>query len=315
MHTYATDLVAFSHPGFWGFSAYEEIAAHAAAKPRAFWDAILDALAAAGVPAFEITFAPFNIASVQAGFGSAAGFRAALAGRGLQLESGFITDGPVWGPDTDADAVAEDFARRAEFVAEAGATIMVRGLPMRRTLGVQPPFFVDLPFMTKMADLAHRAGEAALRSGVRVAYHTESSSALWYERDIDLFMALTDPRYVHLCPDACHINLGGGEAVRTARRHAPRILTAHWKDSKGVIPEDFLIDDAIFIRQQEFMVEIGQGSVDWHGWIDAIAQTPAAARPIMLEVEGTPDPVAGLIRARDTVDALFAAHAATGRSA
>ena len=67
--------------------------------------------------------------------------------------------------------------------------------------------------MARMADIAHVVGEAVSRHGVKLAFHTESHSTLWYERDIDLFMALTDPRYVWLCPDSCHIALGGGDPV------------------------------------------------------------------------------------------------------
>ncbi|MFI7498761.1 sugar phosphate isomerase/epimerase family protein [Streptomyces sp. NPDC049687] len=292
---FATDVVTFYHPRFWGLDCADALRAWASANPGAFWERVMDALAEAGVTGVELTFAPGDIDSALRAHGSAAGFRRALAGRGLSVVSAFVAEGdaPDWRQEGALPAIVADAERRAAFLAEAGGQFLVTGLPMRTTFGTRPPFFVDAAYMSRMADIAHAVGEAVSRQGVRLAFHTESHSTLWYERDIDLFMALTDPRYVWLCPDSCHIALGGGDPVAVARRHAPRIALAHWKDAVGPIDVHLTIDDTVFARQQPYMTELGTGIVDWPAWSDAMSRTPGAGT-VLIELDEAADPVAAL---------------------
>ncbi|MEU6254498.1 sugar phosphate isomerase/epimerase [Streptomyces sp. NPDC047043] len=292
---FATDVVTFYHPEFWGLDSADALRDWAHDNPKAFWVRVMDALAEAGVTGIELTFAPGGIDSALRAFDSAASFRRELAARGLSVVSAFIADADAadWRLGDNLPAIVADAERRAAFLTEAGAEILVTGLPMRTTFGTRPPFFVDAAYMTRMADIAHAVGEAVSRHGVKLALHTESHSTLWYERDIDLFMALTDPRYVWLCPDSCHIALGGGDPVAVARRHAPRIALAHWKDAVGPIDVHLTVDDTIFARQQPYMTALGTGVVDWHGWADAMSRTPGAGT-VLIELDEAADPVAAL---------------------
>lgn len=292
---FATDVVTFYHPGFWSLESAEALRAWAAENPEQFWTRVMDTLADAGVSGIELTFPPGDIDSVLRAFGSASAFRRELAARGLAVVSAFIatSDSPDWGDGENLTAIVADAERRAGFLADAGAELLVAGLPMRTTFGSRPPFFVDAAFMTRMADIAHVVGEAVRQLGVKLVFHTESHSALWYERDIDLFMALTDPRYVWLCPDSCHIALGGGDPVAVARRHAPRIALAHWKDAVRPIDVHLTIDETIFAQQQPYMTELGTGIVDWNGWAAAMSLTPSADT-VLIELDEAVDPVAAL---------------------
>jgi len=152
-----------------------------------------------------------------------------------------------------------------------------------------------------MADIAHVVGEAVSRYGMKLAFHTESNSTLWYERDIDLFMALTDPRYVWLCPDSCHIALGGGDPVAVARRHSQRIALAHWKDAVKPIDVELTIDETVFAQQQPYMTELGTGIVDWRAWADAMSRTPGADI-VLVELDEAADPVAALRAGKAVVE-------------
>ncbi|MEV0225741.1 sugar phosphate isomerase/epimerase [Streptomyces sp. NPDC050704] len=292
---FATDIVTFYHPGFWGLDSADAVRDRAVRNPEGFWRRVMDALAEAGVSGIELTFAPGDIASALRAFGDAPSFRRELAARGLSVVSAFIAEGdsPDWRHSDDLPAIVADAERRAAFLAEVGAELLIAGLPMRTTYGTRPPFFVDAAYMTRMADIAHVVGEAVARHGVKLAFHTESNSTLWYERDIDLFMALTDPRYVWLCPDSCHIALGGGDPVAVARRHSPRIALAHWKDAVKPIDVELTIDDTVFAQQQPYMAEPGQGIVDWRGWADAMSRTPGAGI-VLIELDEAADPVAAL---------------------
>ncbi|MFC4507269.1 MULTISPECIES: sugar phosphate isomerase/epimerase family protein [Streptomyces] len=292
---FATDVITFYHPRFWDLDSAEALRTWAAAHPRAFWERVMDTLAGTEVTGIELTFAPGDPDSALRAYGSAASFRRALADRGLHVVSAFVAGGdtPDWRQEGALPAIVADAERRAAFLAETGADLLVTGLPMRTTFGTRPPFFVDAAYMTRMADVAHAVGEAVSRHGVRLAFHTESNSTLWYERDIDLFMALTDPRYVWLCPDSCHIALGGGDPVAVARRHTPRIALAHWKDAVGPIDVELIVDDTVFARQQPYMTALGAGVVDWPSWSAAMSRTPGAGT-VLIELDEAADPVAAL---------------------
>jgi len=303
---FATDVVTFYHPDFWGLPSADAVRAWALAHPELFWARVMDALDEAGVTGIELTFAPGDIESALRAFGSAQGFRRELVSRGLAVVSAFVAgeDSPDWRDAGNLPAIVADAERRAAFLVDVGAELLVAGLPMRTTFGTRPPFFVDAPYMTRMADIAHAVGEAVARQGVRLAFHTESNSTLWYERDIDLFMSFTDPRYVWLCPDSCHIALGGGDPVAVARRHARRVALAHWKDAVRPIDVELTIDETVFAQQQPYMAELGSGIVDWKGWADAMSRTPGADT-VLIELDEAADPVAALLAGRAVASSVL----------
>lgn len=304
---YATDIITFYHPQFWGLSTDAELREWVAANPDKFWETVLRVLAETGVEGVELTFAPGSIENVIRTFGSGMAFKAELDKRGLSVVSSFIADPslPNWRTTDDLAAIVADAERRAAFLVEVGADLLVTGLPMRRTFGEQPPFFVDAPYMTRMAEIAHSVGEAVSRLGVKLAIHTESNSSLWLERDIDLFMSFTDPSYVWLCPDSCHIALGGGDPVAVARRHAQRIALAHWKDAVGAISEKMVIDHTIYAQQQRFMCGLGDGVVDWKGWSEAMLDTPGS-EIVLIELDAAADPAGALRAGRAFVEGMRA---------
>lgn len=303
---FATDVVTFYHPDFWDLPSADAVRAWALAHPERFWARVMDALDEAGVTGLELTFAPGDIESALRAFGSAQGFRRELVSRGLAVVSAFVAgeDSPDWRDADNLPSIVADAERRAAFLVDVGAELLVAGLPMRTTFGTRPPLFVDAPYMTRMADIAHAVGEAVSRQGVRLAFHTESNSTLWYERDIDLFMAFTDPRYVWLCPDSCHIALGGGDPVAVARRHAQRVALAHWKDAVRPIDVDLTIDETVFAQQQPYMAELGSGIVDWKGWADVMSRTPGADT-VLIELDEAADPVAALLAGRAVASSVL----------
>lgn len=292
--TFATDIVTFYNPLFWGLSSPAELEQWTIENPTRFWGGVLDAMNVAGFQGLELTFGPGSIESALRAFGTAAAFRAELSARALSVTGAFMAsvDAPDW-RTADTSTIVADAVRRASFLAEAGGTVLVTGLPLRRTFGERPPLFVDLAYMTRMAEIAHAVGEAVSRHGVALAVHPESNSTFWYERDIDLFLSLTDPEYVRFCPDSCHIALGGGDPVAIARRHRSRIALAHWKDAKRPIGEPLVIDDTIWDRMPAYMTELGTGIVDWQGWADALAATPGRDT-VLIELDAAEDPISAL---------------------
>lgn len=302
--TYATDIVTFYQPQFWGVETSEDLTKWVSANPEKFWETIMQVLEKTGVKGIELTFAPGNIENVLKTFGSGKAFKREMDSRGLSIVSSFVADGPNWNATSDIEAIVADAERRASFLVEVGADILVGGLPMRRTLGQRPPFFIDASYMGRMADIAHRVGEAVSQMGVKLAVHTESNSSLWLERDIDLFMSVTDPRYVWLCPDSCHIALGGGDPVRVAQRYNQRIILAHWKDAVGPMDTDLVIDETIYAQQQRFMAEMGEGVIDWKGWSEAMLRTPGKDI-VLIELDAAVDPAHALEAGKAVVQKAY----------
>ncbi|WP_323991588.1 sugar phosphate isomerase/epimerase [Nguyenibacter sp. L1] len=293
---FGVDLVTFYHPSFWGVSDYAQIAALAGRDLPAFWNKLFDAVRDSGVRGVETTFSPFHWRDAVAAFGSAEAVATALTARGLTLASGFLVD-----LDREADlasaaaqarilAEARDYAR---FIRACGGGVMVVGMPCRRTFLLEPVRVVDLAMAASLADFINRLGIETAREGVRLALHTEAHSVFCAPRDIDLFMLLTDPRYVHFCPDSAHIALEGGDPVAVAARHQERICIAHWKDATAGMPIDTVIDAGIHDRHKPFFCPMGEGIVAWDRWADLIRARGDAMWSI-LELDAAPDPVAAI---------------------
>lgn len=299
---FAADLCTFYAPAFWGADAGFDLADIFAGRwePLAFWERILDSARDAGLDGLEITFAPGDWHSAARAYGSAAGFRGALADRGLALASGFMSS-RVPGANryanladsADRPLLIDMAAAYAEFLAACGAELMVASLPIRQTRSAQPPLYVDLAYATTVADTLNRMGAATLRDGVRLVLHPEAFTAFRDSRDADLFMLLTDPTYVGLCPDTAQFTVAGSDPLAIVRRHRDRVLLTHWKDAVGPAPLDVPIDDTIFARQVQWFAGVGEGVVDWPGWLRLLRDIGYQGWAVF-ELDNAPDPVAAL---------------------
>jgi sugar phosphate isomerase/epimerase len=302
---YGVDLITFYDPAFWGLDTYEDIQQLRRKDPARLWQRIMDGLVEADIELLEMTFPPADWTSALEAFGSAAGFKDELRRRGLQLKSGFHL-GLDWHPGTDRRAAAAAAAQYAEFIRDAGGDTMVVGPPMRRSWDAQPPLFVDLEFMDALAGILHEVGNATLRLGVRTAVHTEAHSVFCTRRDIDLLLTLTDPEYVFFCPDTGHIALSGGDPVDIVTHHVERVAISHWKDAIGPMPPGVPIDEAVHLEHRRYFCSLGQGVVDWNGWMRLSRRAPGSD-VILLEQDAVPDPVQELRGARGRLEAIRSA--------
>lgn len=313
---FATDLVTFYAPSFWGGSGdmgdIEAAIAGGGWDPIRFWERILDSSHAAGLDGIELTFRPGDWHSALAAYGSSQGFAAALKERGLELCSGFFST-RIPGTDRYANfADPADHARLiemasayAEFLQGCGAQILVTALPLRTSRDADPPRFVDLQLATSIADVLNRIGYATLKYGVKLALHPEAFSMLRNSRDADLFMLLTDPTYVFLCPDTAQFSVAGSDPVAIVQRHRDRLLLTHWKDAAGPAPEDVPIDETIYARQVQWFAPVGTGIVDWPAWMRLLREIRYEGWAVF-ELDSAADPVGELRRIRQYVDTALA---------
>jgi sugar phosphate isomerase/epimerase len=307
--TFGVDLITFYHPEFWGVLDHADLVQQATREPVKFWNRVLDSVKEAGITGLELTFPPGDWRSAVTAYGSAQGFAHALSARGLKLVSGFFTElamttGPVPGAEQQ-EKMLQEAAEYADFIRAAGGDLMVAGLPMRRGPDADPPFFVDLHAAEPLADLLNRLGDLTLRRGVRLALHTEAHSVFCTGRDVDLFMTLTDPVYVGMCPDTGHMVLAGSDPVHVMNRHRERLALAHWKDCIGAGPKHEPIDENIHQSHRKYFRRVGTGTVDWFSWARLLREIRYRGCTL-LELDAAPDPVTEMRAARGFVETALA---------
>ncbi|MBE7728302.1 sugar phosphate isomerase/epimerase [Komagataeibacter sp. FXV3] len=306
---FGADLVTFYNPAFWGVPDSQGIATLAGQDPRHFWTRILDTLHKAGIRGIELTFPPFNWSGLIEAFGTTQDVRDELGRRGLEIWSAFFADieaaPPVAERGTQWDNMIRSATDAARFLSQTGGRILVAGLPLRQTFLHKPLCFVDLHAALPVADLLNHIGAATAEHGIALALHTEAHTMFCQSRDIALFMLLTDPRYVGLCPDSAHITLEGSDPIEVLRAHRDRIVTAHWKDALGPMPRETPIDAHIHERHRDYFCEMGHGVVDFAQWADVLERAPLLSGPI-LELDACKDPAAALVHARKTCARMLA---------
>lgn len=313
---FSTDLVTFYDPRFWGMAggmgALRNLFTSGGWEPQRFWEHTLSSSKAAGLDGIEITFAPGDWYSAQRAYGSATSFAAALANHGLELSSGYFS---THIPETDRYANFDDPADHApvlamtegyaEFLQACGSDALIVSLPLRASRDTNPPVFVDLKRAEIMADLLNRMGYIALQYGVKLAVHPEAFSMFRNSRDVDLFMLLTDPTYVFLCPDTAQFTVAGSNPLEIVKRHRDRLVITHWKDAVGPAPADVLIDESIYDRQIQWFAAVGSGVVDWPAWLRLLRDLNYTGWAV-LELDAAPDPVGDLQRIKQYIDRSLA---------
>jgi len=314
---FSTDLVTFYDPQFWGLAGgmgtLRNLFTSGGWNPLRFWEQILISSKTAGLDGIEITFAPGTWYSARDAYGSAQGFAGALREHGLELSSGYFST-HIPGTDRYAEfdnaadhaVLLEMIGGYAEFLQTCGSDSLIVSLPLRASRDADPPVLVDLQRAELMADLLNRMGYLLLQYGVKLAVHPEAFSMFRNSRDVDLFMLLTDPTYVFLCPDTAQFTVAGSDPLAIVERHRDRLSITHWKDATGPAPADVPIDETIYERQIQWFTAVGSGVVDWPAWVRLLRDLQYEGWAV-LELDTAPDPVGDLQRIRQYVERSLSA--------
>jgi sugar phosphate isomerase/epimerase len=310
---FATDLCTFYNPAIWGqeggYASIGDLFSWGKWDEKSFWARILDDVSAAGLDGIEVTFAPGDWSSAMRAYGSAQAFADDVRGHGLEVCSGFFSSRVPGtnrrldlGAPEDRDeyvALAEQYAA---FLSACGANVMITALGLRRTRLADQPLFVDLQLAQSIAETLNRIGAVTARHGVTLALHPEAFTVFRDSRDADLFMLLTDPSYVALCPDTAQFTVAGSDPLEIVRRHRDRVVLTHWKDAVGPAPRDVVIDDKIYETQIQWFTGVGQGVVDWPAWARLLRDMRYRGWAVF-ELDGSEDPVRDLRAIREYVEA------------
>jgi sugar phosphate isomerase/epimerase len=306
---FGVDLITFYHGQFWSSESWQEAADRAAKEPRWFWDRLLASAAETGVTGIELTFGPGSWDGAVAAYGSVGEFGRALGSHGLSVTSSYFSAiefaSDIGDPGRRAAILAEG-ADTARLLRACGADVLVAGLPPRPAPEGSRTRFVDLAYASSLADLLNELGAVTAAEGVRLALHTETGSVFSVPRDIDLFMLLTDPAYVGMCPDTGHIVLAGGDPLAVLDRHGDRVLLTHWKDATGPVPWETQLSQDHAAYAARFR-RVGTGVVDWFGWSRRLRDTGFTGWNV-LEIDQAADPVEQITGAREF--AVMASHRA-----
>lgn len=138
----------------------------------------------------------------------------------------------------------------------------------------------NLDAYRRIADRLNRAGEAASRVGLRLAYHNHAFEFTRMENRLpyDVLLEATDPAHVLLELDLYWITKGGQDPLAYFARWPGRFRLVHVKDSAG--------------PPEHRMADVGSGAIEW-GRIFA-RRKQAGIEHFFVEHDDPPDPFASI---------------------
>jgi inosose dehydratase len=110
--------------------------------------------------------------------------------------------------------------------------------------------------------------------GLTIAFHPHAESHVGYQRDIERFLADTDPEFVPLCLDTGHVSYYKGDNLDLISRYPDRIGYLHLKQVDPavidrVLAEDITWPDAVKLGA---MIEPPQGVPDYPPLLEAVEE-------------------------------------------
>jgi inosose dehydratase len=166
----------------------------------------------------------------------------------------------------------EAFRKHAEFLQQMGSKVIstceVGGslhFDPRRTPHETKVIPLDEAGWASLAEGLNAAGNIALEYGLKLTYHHHGGTAVESPEEIDMLMALTDPKAVFLLFDSGHALYGGADPAELLRKHYERVAYIHLKDVRVNRLEEAKasgVDFVTCIRNGVFTVP-GDGNIDF----------------------------------------------------
>lgn len=199
-----------------------------------------------------------------------------LAARDLELCAGTVFTGFHRGGDAWQRGW-EQAARVAGLVAELGVTELVVLPEMWRSEYTGEPLeprTLDAEQWARLAAGHDRLGRALLEEhGVHERFHSHADSHVGTRREVERFLAETDPDFVSLCLDTGHYAYYGGDSLALVAAHPERIGYLHLKQVDPDLRFEVLKNDVAFSDAAgDVMVEPPAGIPDLGPVIEAVAE-------------------------------------------
>ena len=143
-----------------------------------------------------------------------------------------------------------------DFMVKIGATYLnLQGVMWHDAPNDRP---TDREKVLAYAELSNKIGALCASKGLAACFHPHANTPIFSEEQIDLFLENTDPALCGLCLDTAHTTLAGMDAVKAAKKYAPRINYMHLKD---VDPDESVSPEWPMAR----FLPLGWGTVDFKG--------------------------------------------------
>jgi inosose dehydratase len=199
-----------------------------------------------------------------------------LGSRGLRLSAGTVFTGFHKGPE-QWDRAWSQALEVAGLASKLGAEHLVVIPDLWRsdaTTAVLEPRTLDDDQWSWLAVGHDRLGKALLDEfGMRQQFHSHADSHVGTTREVERFLAETDPRYTNLCLDTGHFAYYGGDSVALVQSQPSRIGYLHLKQVDRRLLFDVLKNDVPFATavRQGIMTEPPNGTPDLAPIIEAVA--------------------------------------------
>lgn len=142
--------------------------------------------------------------------------------------------------------------------------------------------------LKSLAGVMNRLGRATADIGIELCFHPHIDTCVETPEDIEIFFNETDSKFVSVALDTAHVVAGGGDPLAFVKSDPSRIRYVHFKDIAD--PQQFGDAFAGPVRYQAFR-NLGEGTIDFAA-IWAELEKNGYDQPLIIELDGTPDPAA-----------------------
>jgi inosose dehydratase len=177
----------------------------------------------------------------------------------------------------------KDHVATARFLKDVGMSNNFKIVPTRKRDLVKGPSDDDLK---RMSDAWNEAGRQMAEFGIRMSPHNHVGTSFYLEPELRRVMELTDRRYVFLCTDTSHLQLGGMNSANFIKEFLPRIAEVHYKDT---LPEyrntGKIMNEA---SGTPYFRSLGAGGVDFAA-VQKVLVDNHYSNWVNLDLSGAPD--------------------------
>ena len=180
-----------------------------------------------------------------------------------------------------SDNPEEDYRKAlscVDFMEKTGATYLNLQAVMWKEGPNDRP--MDEDAILAYAELSNKIGKLCKERGMTACFHPHANTAIYREKEIDLFLEKTDPELVSLCLDTAHTALAGMDCVEAFQKYFDRIAYVHFKD---VDPDSTISPEWPMHR----FCPLGYGTIDFKG-VHKVLQNGGYEGVICVELDNPP---------------------------